>query len=99
MHERVANPWTVESLAAACGMSRSAFALRFKEMLGETLLEYLTSWENAQGHHLARARRQEASRSREVRWLRLRRFVQQSFQAGPGCGPWCGPQGLPPKFS
>jgi AraC-like DNA-binding protein len=35
MHERVANPWTVESLAAACGMSRSAFALRFKEMLGK----------------------------------------------------------------
>jgi transcriptional regulator GlxA family with amidase domain len=44
MHERVENQWTVESLAAAAGMSRSAFALRFKELLGETPLEYLTNW-------------------------------------------------------
>ena len=44
MHERVENPWTVESLAATAGMSRSAFALRFKELLGETPLEYLTNW-------------------------------------------------------
>jgi transcriptional regulator GlxA family with amidase domain len=43
MHERVDGPWTVESLAAACGMSRSAFALRFKELVGETPLEYLTN--------------------------------------------------------
>jgi AraC-like DNA-binding protein len=44
MHERIENPWTVETLAAAAGMSRSAFALRFKELLGETPLEYLTNW-------------------------------------------------------
>src|ERR1700719_931992 len=44
MHERVENPWTVETLAAAAGMSRSAFALRFKELLGETPHEYLTNW-------------------------------------------------------
>jgi AraC-like DNA-binding protein len=44
MHERVENPWMVETLAAAAGMSRSAFALRFKELLGETPLEYLTNW-------------------------------------------------------
>ena len=44
MHEKVENPWTVETLAAAAGMSRSAFALRFKETLRETPLEYLTNW-------------------------------------------------------
>jgi AraC-like DNA-binding protein len=33
MHEKVGAPWTIETLAAACGMSRSAFALRFKEMV------------------------------------------------------------------
>jgi AraC-like DNA-binding protein len=44
MHERVENPWTVETLADAAGMSRSAFALKFKELLGETPLEYLTNW-------------------------------------------------------
>ena len=44
MHESVENPWTVETLAAAAGMSRSAFAFRFKELLSETPLEYLTNW-------------------------------------------------------
>jgi AraC-like DNA-binding protein len=44
MHESVENPWTVETLAAAAAMSRSAFALRFKQLLGETPLEYLTNW-------------------------------------------------------
>jgi AraC-like DNA-binding protein len=44
MHEKVEEDWTVESLAAAAGMSRSAFAVRFKELVGETPLEYLTSW-------------------------------------------------------
>ena len=44
MHERIENPWTVETLAAAAGMSRSAFALRFKDLLEETPLEYLTNW-------------------------------------------------------
>ena len=44
MHQKVEHPWTVESLAAACGMSRSAFAVRFKDLVGETPLEYLTVW-------------------------------------------------------
>jgi AraC-like DNA-binding protein len=44
MHEKVEHPWTVESLATICGMSRSAFAVRFKDLVGETPLEYLTSW-------------------------------------------------------
>ena len=44
MHEKVGDPWTVESLAAACGMSRSTFAVRFKDLVGETPLEYLTGW-------------------------------------------------------
>jgi AraC-like DNA-binding protein len=44
IHDRVDTPWTVESLAEAAGMSRSAFAARFKEVLGQTPLEYVTGW-------------------------------------------------------
>jgi AraC-like DNA-binding protein len=43
-HDRLASPWTVESLAGTAGMSRSAFAARFKEQLGQTPLEYVTEW-------------------------------------------------------
>jgi AraC-like DNA-binding protein len=44
IHENVNTPWTVESLAAAATMSRSAFAARFKELLEQTPLEYVTEW-------------------------------------------------------
>jgi AraC-like DNA-binding protein len=44
IHDSVHAPWTVESLAEAAGMSRSAFAARFKELLGQTPLEYVTEW-------------------------------------------------------
>jgi AraC-like DNA-binding protein len=44
IHDRVNTPWTVESLAGAAGVSRSAFAVRFKELLGQTPLEYVTEW-------------------------------------------------------
>jgi len=42
MHERVEYPWTVRALATQAGMSRSAFALRFKDLIGQAPLEYLT---------------------------------------------------------
>jgi AraC-like DNA-binding protein len=44
VHDSVSTPWTVESLAAAATMSRSAFAVRFKELLGQTPLDYVTEW-------------------------------------------------------
>jgi len=44
MHEEFEKHWTVGALAAAAGMSRSAFAARFKEVLSESPIEYLTRW-------------------------------------------------------
>src|ERR1700733_8427644 len=44
IHASVKTPWTVESLAETAGMSRSAFAARFKELLEQTPLEYVTEW-------------------------------------------------------
>jgi AraC-like DNA-binding protein len=44
VHDSVSTAWTVESLAEAAGMSRSGFAARFKELLGQTPLEYVTEW-------------------------------------------------------
>jgi len=36
--------WTVASLARAVGMSRSAFAARFTELVGEPAMHYATRW-------------------------------------------------------
>jgi AraC-like DNA-binding protein len=44
MHESPAKDWTVASLAEEIGMSRSPFAERFKTLVGEAPLTYLTRW-------------------------------------------------------
>jgi AraC-like DNA-binding protein len=51
LHEKSAHAWTIEALAGTVNMSRSAFALRFKTLIGEAPMEYL-----------ARCRIQKASR-------------------------------------
>ena len=44
IHRDPAQEWTVESLADVAAMSRSAFAARFKELVGEPPMEYVTGW-------------------------------------------------------
>ncbi len=44
MHGRLSEPWTVERLAAAVGLSRSGFAARFHALVGEPPLHYLARW-------------------------------------------------------
>jgi AraC-like DNA-binding protein len=51
VHRRFAEPWTLAALAAHAGMSRSAFAAAFRELVGEPPMR-----------HLAARRLQEAAR-------------------------------------
>ncbi len=44
MHGEPARAWALHDLARIAGMSRSTFALQFKEKVGETPGEYLTRW-------------------------------------------------------
>ena len=44
MHDDPGHPWTLQKLGERAGMSRSIFALRFKEKVGATPMEYLTRW-------------------------------------------------------
>lgn len=44
MHAEPYRPWSVPELAAAVGMSRSAFAARFTRMVGESPIGYLIRW-------------------------------------------------------
>src|SRR5258708_32604008 len=54
IHERPAEPWTVESLGAAVALSRSGFAARSSELVGETQLEYLAQWRMTKAAQLLR---------------------------------------------
>ena len=47
MHENAGHPWTVPELAEISGLSRSAFARNFQDVLGQTPMQYLTEWRMA----------------------------------------------------
>jgi AraC-like DNA-binding protein len=44
MHADPAYPWTVDELARQVGLSRSALAQRFSELLGQPPMQYLAQW-------------------------------------------------------
>src|SRR5690242_7655102 len=44
VHGRPAEPWTVERLGRQVGLSRSALAERFGEVMGEPIFAFLTRW-------------------------------------------------------
>ena len=44
IHSRPHEPWTVAALAAQVGLSRTAFTMKFKLLVGESPLRYLTRW-------------------------------------------------------
>jgi len=42
LHNDLRHPWTLEKIGEEVGMSRAAFAKRFKELVGQPMLKYLT---------------------------------------------------------
>lgn len=54
MHAHPERLWQLESLAAEAAMSRSAFAERFRRLVGEPPLAYLTRWRMQTAHSLLR---------------------------------------------
>jgi AraC-like DNA-binding protein len=44
LHAQPARAWTVENLARDAGVSRSALAGRFTDLIGESPMRYLTNW-------------------------------------------------------
>ena len=47
MHGEIAREWSVAELARLCGVSRSGFATRFRNVLGVGPIEYLMRWRMA----------------------------------------------------
>jgi AraC-like DNA-binding protein len=62
LHERPADPWTVEALAREVHVSRATLARRFAELVGEPPLTYLARWRM----HLAAQRLKHSTDSVET---------------------------------
>ena len=54
IHRTPEYPWTVADLADKIPMSRSAFAARFTQLVGQPPLQYLTNWRMVKGAGLLR---------------------------------------------
>ncbi|TLD72873.1 AraC family transcriptional regulator [Phragmitibacter flavus] len=55
MHAEPGRPWTLDELARNVSMSRSAFAERFRKLVGETPLDHLTQWRMVKAGNMMRA--------------------------------------------
>jgi len=62
MHERPGQPWTLATLAEEAGMSRSAFAVAFKQAVGQPAADYLADWRIT----LAQARLREGRQVKQI---------------------------------
>lgn len=54
LHGEISRPWTIQDLAQAAGMSRSAFFERFTRRVGARPMAYLTTWRMAVARDLLR---------------------------------------------
>jgi AraC-like DNA-binding protein len=54
MHQDPARRWSLDTLASAIGMSRSAFALRFRTLAGKAPMDYLLQWRMRLAKHALR---------------------------------------------
>ena len=54
MHDHPARPWTLQTLAARAGVSRSSLARRFTALVGRPPMDYLTWWRMGMAARLLR---------------------------------------------
>ena len=55
IHQSPETNWTVDSLAKQVNLSRSTFAARFKQLVGEAPFQYLTQWRMYRAARLLRS--------------------------------------------
>lgn len=65
LHERYAEPWTLDALAREVGVSRTLLAVRFRELVGEAPMAYLTRWRVTRAANRLRAERLPLARVAE----------------------------------
>jgi AraC family transcriptional activator of mtrCDE len=81
MHAAPGRDWTVASLAEEAHLSRTVFAERFAETLGETPYQYLTRWRMTQALKLLRDPRLSVAQVGEAARIRDGRRVPALLQA------------------
>jgi AraC-like DNA-binding protein len=87
IHRKSAGQWTVEDLAAAVGMSRSSFALRFKTVVGQAPLEYWLQWRMRRAGHALRNSNRTVSSVAFAFGYESEKSFGKAFKRVMGCAP------------
>lgn len=87
IHKNPAYPWTVEALAAHANLSRAAFARRFRTLIGEPPLAYITLWRlTIAAQQLRDSDRKLGQIARDVGYATEFAFAK-AFKREYGCSP------------
>lgn len=86
-HADPAGQWSLESLARTAGMSRSAFAARFTDLVGETAIGYVTAWRMDLAARLVREQSLPLSRVAERVGYRSEAAFNRAFRRVHGLTP------------
>jgi len=87
IHQDVKASWTVDSLASSAGMSRSAFAARFKDLLGQTPLDYVTEWRMQKAIQLLREKDMKLAEVAQVVGYESDAAFHKAFKRVVGAAP------------
>jgi AraC-like DNA-binding protein len=87
IHQNSAEPWSLEQLGDAVGMSRSTLSRQFKNTLGMTPLNYVKSWRMMRGHHLIKFTNKSLEQIAEIVGFSTARTFNKAFKTYYGFTP------------
>jgi AraC-like DNA-binding protein len=86
-HKQPAKNWTVQTLSEEAGMSRSAFADKFKQMLDMSPMEYVMSWRMQQAYNTLTAGNESVMQIAEDCGYQSEAAFRKAFKKQFGIGP------------
>jgi AraC-like DNA-binding protein len=87
LHEDPAHHWSVASLAANAGMSRSAFAQYFQKVTGITPMQYVTGWRMQVAFEKLRPGKESVALIAEQSGYQTEASFRKAFKNQLGIGP------------
>ncbi|MEE4376883.1 MAG: AraC family transcriptional regulator [Candidatus Competibacteraceae bacterium] len=86
-HRAPGNAWTVEALAAVAGLSRTTFAIRFTELVGESPMQYLNAVRMRRANELLQNPRCSVAMIAEAVGYHTEAAFRRAYKRHYGIGP------------
>lgn len=87
VHEQPGGAWSVETLAAQAGMSRSAFAKQFQLLMDMPPMQYVAHWRMQRAYDLLSSGNESVARVADLSGYRSEASFSKAFKQYMGVGP------------